>query len=102
MSRTIEPHAKVGSCSITRRKLTRKRSLYGVNEHFEEVFNAVRGCEATFAYSSIEIEIDASDRLHPLAPLPFKFAGRALLTIPDYPTRLQHAAIDLAIDVFVQ
>nr|VFJ51103.1 MAG: general secretion pathway protein D [Candidatus Kentron sp. DK] len=47
-----EPHAKVGSCFLTRRKLTRKRSLQGINEHFEEVFNAVRGCEATFAYSS--------------------------------------------------
>nr|VFJ46763.1 MAG: hypothetical protein BECKDK2373B_GA0170837_101420 [Candidatus Kentron sp. DK] len=26
----IEPHAKVGSCFITRRKLTRKRSLYAI------------------------------------------------------------------------
>ncbi|VFN00076.1 MAG: hypothetical protein BECKG1743E_GA0114224_103021, partial [Candidatus Kentron sp. G] len=31
---------------------TRKRSYYGINEHFEEVFNAVRECETTFAYSS--------------------------------------------------
>ncbi|VFN06791.1 MAG: hypothetical protein BECKG1743D_GA0114223_109161, partial [Candidatus Kentron sp. G] len=25
---------------------------YGINEHFEHIFNAVRECEATFAYSS--------------------------------------------------
>ena len=33
---------------------TRKRSYYGINEHFEEVFNAVRECETTFAYSSLD------------------------------------------------
>nr|VFJ43555.1 MAG: hypothetical protein BECKFM1743A_GA0114220_100094 [Candidatus Kentron sp. FM]VFJ58163.1 MAG: hypothetical protein BECKFM1743C_GA0114222_102171 [Candidatus Kentron sp. FM] len=32
---------KSRTCFITRRKLTRKRSLYGINEHFEAVFNAV-------------------------------------------------------------
>nr|VFJ67796.1 MAG: Uncharacterized conserved protein [Candidatus Kentron sp. DK]VFJ68355.1 MAG: Uncharacterized conserved protein [Candidatus Kentron sp. DK] len=57
-----KPHAKVGSCFITRRKLTRKRSLYGINEHFEEAFNAVRGCEATFAYSSKE-ELESLGRI---------------------------------------
>ncbi|VFN05610.1 MAG: hypothetical protein BECKG1743D_GA0114223_107433, partial [Candidatus Kentron sp. G] len=30
----------------------KKRSYYGINEHFEHIFNAVRECEATFAYSS--------------------------------------------------
>ncbi|VFM96438.1 MAG: hypothetical protein BECKG1743F_GA0114225_101575 [Candidatus Kentron sp. G] len=56
---THEAYAKVESCFITRRKLTRKQSLYGINEHFEAVFNAVRECEATFAYSSHLDIIDA-------------------------------------------
>ena len=30
----------------------KKRSLYGINEHFEDIFNAVRECKMTFAYSS--------------------------------------------------
>ena len=30
----------------------KKRSYYGINEHFEDIFNAVRECKMTFAYSS--------------------------------------------------
>nr|VFJ56502.1 MAG: Virulence protein RhuM family protein [Candidatus Kentron sp. DK]VFJ66640.1 MAG: Virulence protein RhuM family protein [Candidatus Kentron sp. DK] len=52
--RSSEVNAKVRLCSITRRKRAKKRSLHVVNEHFERVFNEVRGREMTFAYSSSE------------------------------------------------
>ena len=47
-----EVNAKVRLCSITRQKRAKKRSLHVVNEHFERVFNEVRGRKMTFAYSS--------------------------------------------------
>jgi len=34
---------------------------------------------------TIEIEIDASGRIHPLEPLPFAPCGRALLTLLEKP-----------------
>ncbi|VFN03287.1 MAG: hypothetical protein BECKG1743D_GA0114223_106522 [Candidatus Kentron sp. G] len=48
----FEVNAKAGLCPITRQKRAKKRSYHGINEHFEHIFNAVRECEATFAYSS--------------------------------------------------
>ena len=39
-------------CFISRRKLAKKRSLHGVNEHFELIFNADRECKNNFASSS--------------------------------------------------
>ncbi len=38
---TKEPLINVMSEGQTRQKLTKKRSLQGVNEHFEAIFNAV-------------------------------------------------------------
>jgi hypothetical protein len=38
---TKEPLINVMSEGQTRQKLTKKRSLLGVNEHFEAIFNAV-------------------------------------------------------------
>ena len=34
---------------------------------------------------TIEVEIDASGRIHPLEPLPFAPSGRALLTLLEKP-----------------
>nr|VFJ45867.1 MAG: hypothetical protein BECKDK2373B_GA0170837_101149 [Candidatus Kentron sp. DK] len=47
-----EATAKLELCFITRKKWSRKRSLHFVAEHFEAIFNAVRECKVSFAYSS--------------------------------------------------
>ena len=45
----------------------KKRSLYGINEHFEDIFNVVRECKMTFAYSSSLLETWRSGP-HPIDP----------------------------------
>ena len=39
---------KSGLCPPARQKRAKKRSLHGVNEHFEPVFNAAGGCRTDF------------------------------------------------------
>ncbi|VFM95284.1 MAG: hypothetical protein BECKG1743D_GA0114223_100552 [Candidatus Kentron sp. G] len=40
-----------------------------VNEHFEHIFNAVRECEATFAYSSMNSTLIKLNQLPKIPPL---------------------------------
>ncbi len=45
---TKEPLKNVGEAGKTRQKQPKKRSLRGVNEHFEAVFNAVLPTQVVF------------------------------------------------------